>query len=101
MNIINLLNEIEEVTLSIKGSDLKEFGRHLIIAAQKEAEEKLKISNEDKLLTIEEAMALLKIKSRVTLWRWEKIGYLVPIRSGKRCLYRKSDIEHLLTNSIN
>ncbi|HNX67432.1 MAG TPA: helix-turn-helix domain-containing protein [Bacteroidales bacterium] len=78
-----------------------QFGRYLIETAQEEATERLRKSNEDALLTIEEAMALLKVKNRATLWRWEKSGYLIPLRSGKRCLYRKSDIEHLLTNSTN
>ena len=30
-----------------------------------------------------------------TLWRWGKMGYLVPIKVGKKKLYRKSDIDNL------
>lgn len=101
MDLINFLQTGTEIALTIKSTDLMEFGRYLIETAQEEATERLRKSNEDALLTIEEAMALLKVKNRATLWRWEKRGYLAPMRSGKRCLYRKSDIEHLLTNSTN
>jgi len=31
-------------------------------------------------------------KSEATLWRWERSGYLKPIRKGKEVLYRESDI---------
>ena len=101
MELTQFLQAGGEIALTIKSSDLMEFGRYLIETAQEEATERLRKSNEDALLTIEEAMALLKVKNRATLWRWEKSGYLIPLRSGKRCLYRKSDIEKLLTNSTN
>lgn len=31
-------------------------------------------------------------KSEATLWRWERSGYLKPIRKGKEVFYRESDI---------
>lgn len=101
MELLEIFQSGVDFTLTIKSSDLMEFGRYLIDTAQEEATERVRKSKEDAFLTIEEAMALLKVKNRATLWRWEKRGYLAPMRSGKRCLYRKSDIEHLLTNSTN
>ena len=101
MELTQFIKNGVEFTLNVKSSDLMEFGRYLIETAQEEATERVRKSKEDALLTIEEAMALLKVKNRATLWRWEKRGYLSPIRSGKRCLYRKSDIEHLLTKPTN
>lgn len=101
MDLLKIIQTGLDVTISVKSSDLMEFGRYLIDTAQEEATERARKSKEDAFLNIEEAMALLKVKNRATLWRWEKTGYLKPMRSGKRCLYRKSDIELLLTNSTN
>ena len=32
-----------------------------------------------------------------TLWRWDKIGYLCPVKIGSKVLYRASDIDVILT----
>lgn len=101
MELLQIIQSGVDLTLKIKSSDLMEFGRYLIDKAQEEAMERERKSKEDALLTVGEAMDLLKIKNRATLWRWEKGGYLTPLRGGKRCLYRRSDIEQLLTNSTN
>lgn len=37
--------------------------------------------------------------SLTTLWRWHREGYLVPVKVGKKTLYRKSDIDKLLTKA--
>ena len=31
-----------------------------------------------------------------TLWRWEKSGYLIPVRIGSKRMYRVSDLEAIL-----
>lgn len=33
--------------------------------------------------------------SHTTLWKWEKSGYLVPIKVGKRVYYKRDDLEKL------
>lgn len=33
--------------------------------------------------------------SKVTLWRWDKMGLLVPIKMGRKSFYRQSDIERV------
>ena len=38
--------------------------------------------------------------SLTTLWRWHREGYLVPVKVGKKSLYRKSDIDKLLTKAV-
>lgn len=48
-------------------------------------------------LTEEQACEVLGVK-RLTLWRWNKSGYLKPVKVGKRNLYRQSDIDNLLMN---
>lgn len=34
--------------------------------------------------------------TRNTLYRWEKIGYLIPVRIGAKRMYRISDLEAIL-----
>lgn len=101
MDLKQFIQNGVDLTLTIKSSDLMEFGRYLIDTAQEEAVERVKQGKEDVLLTVEEAMALLKVKNRATLWRWEKRGYLAPVRGGKKCLYRRSDIEQMLNKTTN
>jgi predicted DNA-binding transcriptional regulator AlpA len=47
------------------------------------------------LMGIEGVMELLGV-SKTTLWKWEKRGYLSPVRVGKRLYYRRVDVEGLL-----
>ena len=46
------------------------------------------------LITKKEAMLGFKV-SHTTLWKWQKSGYLTPVKVGKRVYYRRSDIEKL------
>lgn len=50
--------------------------------------------NDGSLVTKKEAMTGFKV-SHTTLWKWQKSGYLVPIKVGKRVYYKRSDIEQL------
>ena len=34
--------------------------------------------------------------SDATLWRWERDGYLIPERFGRKIMYRKSEIQGLM-----
>ena len=49
----------------------------------------------DMLITPEQAADTLKV-SKVTLWRWEKSGYLVPVSIGGKKRYRNSDIAKII-----
>lgn len=50
------------------------------------------------LLTVEEAMRVLRVRSRNTMWLWERAGHLRPVHVGRpdaehRTLrYRRSDL---------
>lgn len=50
---------------------------------------------EDKLLTQAETAKRLGA-SKPTLWRWEKQGYLIPIRIGGKVYYKESDLTKLM-----
>ena len=50
--------------------------------------------NENELLTCDEVLKIFHV-SRPTLRRWERNKKLVPIRIGRRMLFRKVDIDNL------
>ena len=52
-----------------------------------------KVENEAEVTPTEAAQQLHV--SKVTLWRWNNIGYLVPVRRGRKTYYRQSDIDKL------
>lgn len=49
------------------------------------------LSASDELLSAHEVAAKLKV-TRSTLWRWAKMGFLVPLKAGAKVLYRESDV---------
>lgn len=46
------------------------------------------------LITKKEVMLGFKV-SHTTLWKWQKIGYLTPVKVGKKVYYRREDIQNL------
>ncbi len=50
---------------------------------------------EDRLLSADEAAKQLNVTA-VTLWRWGKMGYLKPIKAGRKVHYWQSSIENFL-----
>ena len=61
---------------------------------QKKFETNLFPNNDDTLVTKKEAMIGFNV-SHTTLWKWEKSGYLTPVKVGKRIYYRREDIKNL------
>ena len=90
MSIFNLFKngnlENSSPVLMVSAADLKEALRGIFeefIVADGE--------KEDELLTVRQASALLDV-DRSTLWRWEKEGYLRPIRIGRKVRYQLSAV---------
>ena len=48
-----------------------------------------------KMLTAAETSEMCHV-SRMTLHRWEKTGYLVPIHNGKMLRYRENDVRRIM-----
>lgn len=95
MNINELLSGGTNITISINPIDLKEFAMYLIEQAQVNEREK---AQEEQFLTPDEVSAKIGVSTN-TLWRWEKSGYLVPVRIGRKPLYKLSGINALLAGS--
>ena len=81
------------VQLVVSLADLKELWAEW-------QDERLKSLNEAKkeecaTLTPDEVAARLNV-TKVTLWRWQRLGYLQPVKVGRKTLYRQSDISNLM-----
>ena len=83
------------MVLRLKKEDLKEFANQILLGAKSIAMlEAEAAATSDQLLTIDEAAKLLSV-SKMTLYRWDKNGYLKKMEIGGKRRYRKSDIERL------
>ena len=65
----------------------REFYEKILEETQNEADQKM--------ISVKEAAYMLDV-DRSTLWRWEKKGYLIPDRIGRKVLYRMADIKKII-----
>ncbi len=81
--------------LQVDRSELRAELKELYAEIRMEAERAAIIKASERLITPEQAADTLKV-SKVTLWRWEKSGYLVPVSIGGKKRYRNSDIAKII-----
>lgn len=82
----------------LSAKDLLDFANEILAGAKMIAQLELEKSQYcDELLTIEELCELLKV-SKMTLYRWDKLGILKKIEVGGKRRYRKSDVEAVTFN---
>lgn len=89
--IDNIFETDTDVQIVIKASHLKELASQLIEKVRDEFTTEEERANQNTYLTTEAVCKMLG-KTRSTLWRWEKAGYLVPVKVGKTLKYRLSDV---------
>ena len=94
-NLVQLAQECPELTIAVKLGDLVEFGNILISNVKNELEQTIADQRAETYLSIEKVMEMLGV-CRGTLWRWQKIGYLVPINVGGKRRYNMSDVKRIL-----
>ncbi len=96
MAIKDIFESYGNVQIVVSAADLKEFALSLIedVKAMSSSEKPEQLPRSDEFLTSEEVMRIVKVK-KVTLWRWAKEKYLVPVKVGKSNLYRKSDVQRI------
>ena len=94
------LNSDDNVCFTISAKELRMFMQEIVrqeINKDKAAE----AQRSDVPMTQKEVCEYLGV-SKSTLWRWEKIGYLIPsTRMGSRPMYRKSDVEKIKKGEYN
>lgn len=82
----------------LSAKDLLDFANEILAGAKMIAQLELEKSQYcDELLTIEEVCELLKV-SKMTLYRWDKLGIFKKIEVGGKRRYRKSDVEAVTFN---
>lgn len=99
MDLMAMAKEYPDLTVSIRLRDLLEANEALVRMVRSEAErEQARRDRQagDHLIQKEEARRLLGGPDPSTLWRWEKTGYLVPVKIGVKVFYRQSDLDAII-----
>ena len=91
MNFLESIKEGANIQFVISASELKEAltSRYAEIRRAEKAQE------EERYLTIQEVSDLLKV-NRSTLWKWNKSGYLIAIKTGSKPRYKLSDVKKIM-----
>jgi len=94
---LNILKDNLELAKSLKleisGADLLSFGEYI----QKKATEESTPKTVEQYLTPAQFADAVHV-SLVTLWSWDKKGITRPLRIGNRKLYRRSDLEKIMSH---
>ena len=95
--MIGMAREFPEMSVTIRLSDLLKANEVLAMRVREEARREARAVYEDELVPKEEARKrLLGGVDPSTLWRWEKAGYLAPVRIGTKVYYKRGDIARLV-----
>lgn len=91
MGIQQMMQAGANVQVVVSLADLKEVFNQW----QDERDANRPAQKEDVKLTADEAAMQLGI-TKISLWRWAKMGYLSPVKAGRKIFYWQSDIDTLL-----
>lgn len=94
-DLVEVAEKFPDLTVSISIKDLIAANRHLIQETREELERDLSRSRKEVFLTKGKVMEMLDVSSS-TLWRWQKVGYLVPVSVGGSNRFRLSDINRII-----
>jgi len=96
MDLMSMAKAFPDLTVTIRLRDLLEANEALVRKVRREAEEEQARRDRqagDHLVRKEEARQMLGNPDPSTLWRWEKAGYLKPVKLGVKVFYRRSDLD--------
>lgn len=88
----------ESVCLILSENDLRSVVREMYAEERKRTEEAIAEHREAPTLSRHQAAKMLNV-TLSTLWRWDKEGYLSPVKVGSKVLYRSTDIDRLLNRA--
>lgn len=100
LDLIQLAKECPGLQVSITLGELVEAGRMLVAETKRELEQDIADSKAETYVSRAQAMQILG-KGSTTLWRWKKLGYLVPVTVGAIDRYRMSDIRRIMEGGDN
>ena len=94
-NLLELVSHYPDLTISVKASDLITVNRQIFA----EELEKLLAKSRDRPTLVDRQNAMQQLgASSTTLWRFQKLGLLTPVRIGNKARYRQSEIDAILNN---
>ena len=94
-NVIEIAKQFPEISLTVKARDLIEVVDYCVGKTRAELEQQITDINAETYPTVTKTAMILNV-SKVTLWRWARKEYLVPIDIGGCLRYRMSDINKIL-----
>lgn len=74
-----------------------EANKQLVEDVRSSLEKQIRDENEEKYLSSDDVCEMLDV-SKPTLWRWEKMEYLIPLRVGGKVRYKLSEVKQILNN---
>lgn len=95
MKIQEILKTGANFTVSIGINDLKEWHKEVIADTRKELEEIVLSNKAETYPTTKQVSEMLSV-DKVTLWRWNKKGYLKHIEFGGGRRYKMSEVKALM-----
>lgn len=97
MDINNLIKENPNINITIKADELMQFAEYIITKTRQEVTSTLKEDIPERYLTRAEVCKALNV-TFMTLYNWNKSGYLQAIKIGKTVKYKETDINKLLNH---
>ena len=98
MSVSNLLNSPTKsrTVIELSIDDLRSVVGDVLREERQKAAEEARKGNTPDILSRREVCKLLNVGFS-TLWRWEKIGYLIPVKAGRKVHYLKTDVDKLIS----
>lgn len=88
------------ITLNVSAADLEAVIAGFVRNERNRVAKELEEAKNAATLTPKQVAKMLKV-GQVTLWRWNKEGYLKAVKVGRRTLYRMADVEKLMSGINN
>lgn len=101
LDLITMARTSPDISVTVRLRDLLEANETLARRVWSDAifledQRRRNFGDENTLVPKEQARQMLGSPDRSTMWRWEKAGYLVPIKIGGRLFYRSGDIAEII-----
>lgn len=95
IDLIQLAKEAPGTIIAVPVGDLMKANIWLVEKAVADLEHAVAMRDSVTYLTREQVLSKLNVVPS-TLWRWQKRGYLVPVKVGGENRYRSTDIDRIL-----
>ena len=95
IDLLQLAKEAPGTIISVPVKDLVSANERLVEKTIADMERMIAEKRETVYLNRDQVLAKLNVDPS-TLWRWQKRGYLVPVKVGGENRYRSTDIEKIL-----